>query len=563
VLDKTNLADPAVVADIVAFRPSDLQGPTAEAHLMPLLLIGLRSSKTDMLTFDLIRRLTSVPDAELIDDANNRLLHGFVAALPWMLHSTDLGEPNEDLAGMASDLADIAERKGNASLARLLTSFARARFRTKDDFIRQAASHLRERLVSHGLEITTLLLGFVLNQNDWMRDKALQMLKLVLSFPEAQALAPHSPQLVRPLLRLVSTKHAATALDVLELPFAQVDPTGLESTDQLFGPFEASGWSIPNSAERSEVTRANVSAVFNTCAVETRAASAHFSVLQFSDIRAAGITKHEAWGASEGSLELPSPPISVSDNASMGDLVGALHSLNQFFDEGLDLPGSTSPLAARRLVQTHFARVSSTDSLGVARVMARGMGMGRKRSEADSEVYVLASEHGYGFSTDSFNSSADGMPRPSSSQAQHGGFYNGNGNGSSGGNGHILGQSTGLAAAFTPMPTQKRQGGPYVHAAHQPSFSSESEFDGGDNVFSLDDAWDFSNPNLGASVASVANVASVSSTNVSGVHARRVDSGSGSGTAADDSPDEIYTPVRPWNSVDPSRTPSPRDGTAL
>lgn len=355
VLDKTNLADPAVVKHLSSFRPPDLVGPPP--LLQSLLLIGLRSSTTDMMTFDVIRRLTSVPDSDLIDTSDGRLLNGFVAALPWMLHATDLGETNEELEAMASDLADIAERQGEAGLARLLTSFARKRFRSKDDFIRQAASLLREHLAKHALEIVTLLLGFVLNRNDWMRDKSLQVLKMIVSFPEALApLASHSRELARPLLRLVSTKHAAQALEVLELPAFASDP-GAESTE-LFGPFESSGWSVPNTNERAEVTRNNVLAVFNTCAVESRAASAHFSILQFSDLRGADIS---AYNTSQHSLELPSPPISIPDNASIGDLVGALHSLNQFFDDGLDAPpanGTTSPLQPRRVPYGHTSNDS-------------------------------------------------------------------------------------------------------------------------------------------------------------------------------------------------------------
>jgi len=515
-----------------------------------------------------------------------------------MLHSTDLGEPNEELAGMASDLADISERQGKAGLARLLTSFARARFRSKDDFIRQAASHLREHLATHGLQIVTLLLGFVLNQNDWMRDKALQMLKLILSFPESRALAPHSRELVRPLLRLVSTKHAAVALDILELPFAQADPSVAEANDQLFGPFEPSGWSIPNATERSEVTRANVSAVFNTCAVETRAASAHFSVLQFSDLRGVGsVAKHEAWGASQASLELPSPPMSVPDNASMGDLVGALHSLNQFFDEGLDMApsASTSPLAARRVApthQTHFPRVSSTDSLGVARIMARGMvrspsaNLSRERSEGESEGYALASDRGYllhnppryALSTDSFTSSTEGPTsvRPGSSQARHeAAFYGGSsmhglaqqhGNGTHLGQGTAAAQHNGLAAAFTPMPVSrtKRVGGLYVHAAHQPSYSSESEFGVGDNVFSLDDSHEQSFRSVSGTSASLhasggggPSPQAGAAGNVSALSSHSSHSHSHVVPHMDD---VLDAPVRPWNTgSDRSRTPSPRD----
>lgn len=372
VLDKTNLSDPAVVEHLNSFKPPDWVGPVP--HLQSLLLVGLRSSKTVMLTFDLIRRLTSSPQDELIDNPSDRLLHGFIAALPWMLHSTDLGEPNEELAGMALDLAAIAETEGNASFARLLTSFARVRFRSKDDFIRQASSLIRDYMPTHALEIVTLLLGFVLNTEDWMQEKSMQVLKIILAFPEARGpLGAHGEELLLPLLKLVTTKHSAQALDVLDTTAAagmMPDPSSSDvdgdghmrerGTGEIFGPISDSGWSVPNINEISSITRENLTAVFNTCAVETRAASAHFSVVQFADIKQFGpnpsFASFQSGSASASDLDLhhhlssQSPRsdglghgqqtngsvLGMGDNSSLSGLADQLHSLNVFFDDEQD-----------------------------------------------------------------------------------------------------------------------------------------------------------------------------------------------------------------------------------
>lgn len=283
------------------------------------------------MTFDLIRRLASAPGDELIDSPAERLLHGFVAALPWMLQSNDLGEPNEELGMMALDLAAIADAADNPSFSRLLTSFAKARFRTKDDFVRQAASFLREFMSGHALEVLALLLGFVLNDTDWMREKSMQMLALMLQGPAS--FSTHAQELLQPLLRLVSSKHSAQALDILDLPLWGADTQ--QSEGEIFGPISPSGWSVPRANEMSASARENLTAVFNTCAVETRAASAHFSVVQFTDIRGT------LPSSSQSSLDMPAATSDTPDNASMGDLVGALHSLNMFFDDGLE--GETSP----------------------------------------------------------------------------------------------------------------------------------------------------------------------------------------------------------------------------
>ncbi|ORY25725.1 putative cell polarity protein [Naematelia encephala] len=366
-LDKTNLSDPSVAQQLLSFRPPDWVGPPP--HLQSLLLVGLRSSKTALMTFDLIRRLASAPYDELIDPAADRLLHGFIAALPWMLQSADLGEPNEDLAMMALDLAAIADAQNNPGFSRLLTSFARVKFRSKDDFIRQAASLLRDFMPTHGLEILTLLLGFVLNTEDWMREKGMQVLKLLLQFPEARGpLATHGNELLQPLLRLVPTKHSSLALDVLDLPISTSNSDN-PTAGEIFGPIEPSGWSVAKAKELSALTRENVTAVFNTCAVETRAASAHFSVVQFADLRSFNPNP------SQVSLDPPSSPITSGDNASMGDLVGALHSLGQFFDDGLDeVPGSASTTRSPRAVRRGHRQVPS-ESISERRVraiMARG-----------------------------------------------------------------------------------------------------------------------------------------------------------------------------------------------
>lgn len=370
VLDKTNLSDPEVVEKLASFRPVDWVGP--EPHLQSLLLVGLRSSKTAIMTLDLIRRLASSPLDELIDNPDDRLLHGFIAALPWMLHSTDIGEPNEDLGCMALDLAAMADSQGNAGFSRLLTSFARARFRAKDDFVRQAASLIRDYMPTHALQVLTMLLGFVLNTHDWMREKSIQVLKLVIPFPETRGLlATHGDELLQPLLRLLSTKHSAQALDVLDLPVYSAIPsdTGSPALNVIFGLVSESGWSVANVSDMSALARENLTAVFNTCAKESRAASAHFSVVQFADI------KQFAPNPSVVSLELPnSPPILEQDNTSMNDLVGALHSLNQFFDDcwdGEDAAGlGSSPKVGKRALGHGQTSSESISEKRVRAIMA-------------------------------------------------------------------------------------------------------------------------------------------------------------------------------------------------
>jgi hypothetical protein len=215
-------------------------------------------------------------------------------------------------------MADECEK---ASVSRLLLSFAKHRFRTKDDFIRQLAAALRDALVTHAKQVVTALVGLVLNAHDWIRDKTLQVLKLVLQAPEARGILADGTELLMPLLRLLHTGQAAYALEVLDVPIAAALTPGHRRGSLVDVQLEGSGWIADT--EDAPLTRRNVLAVYNTFTVDTRAASTHFStVLRFADVM-------DTEGDNNASqVDLP------SYDASMGDLVGALHTLNQFFDDG-------------------------------------------------------------------------------------------------------------------------------------------------------------------------------------------------------------------------------------
>ena len=167
----------------------------------------------------------------------------------------------------------------------------------------------------------------------------MQVLKIILAFPEAKApLASHGEELLLPLLKLVTTKHSAQALDVLDIPAITGAIPDLDSSEEIFGPISDSGWSVPNIEEIAAITRENLKAVFNTCTVETRQASAHFSVVQFADIKQFG-PNPSFTSFDSGELSPVSPDNINGDvsTVSLGDLAGQLHDLNLFFDDGLDL----------------------------------------------------------------------------------------------------------------------------------------------------------------------------------------------------------------------------------
>ena len=273
----------------------------------------------------------------------------------------DAGPLSPSIIALSTDIARIASSESKPSIDRIMTSFAKSRFRTKDDFLRQAVGCLREHFLGqgHAFTVITLLLGFILNDRDWLREKTMQVLKLVFQSPEArEPLATFGAELLMPLLRLLKTPFAPQALEVLNEPIvisggpaaAQVLRMSMalgannsaaafltaENAGEVFGPPEKSGWCIAKIEEQSATARKNALAVFETCPDGARVQSmAHFS-MQFADGGGEGGYGGAMGGGrneSQVSLESFAPSSmgghGVAEDVTLGQLVGDLHSLNQ------------------------------------------------------------------------------------------------------------------------------------------------------------------------------------------------------------------------------------------
>ncbi len=171
---------------------------------------------------------------------------------------------------MAADLASIASHLEMRDLERVATSIARSRFRTKDDLVRQAVNCIRSHyLPEHGPNCAVLLLGVVLNQREWMRRQAMQVLKIffqVLDTRNHAAFSKLGSELLMPLLRQLSTPLSAQALEVLDEPIVvhggpaanQILRMSLQWGNlpmhgqtrdfvhdaSIFGPPQESGWAV-------------------------------------------------------------------------------------------------------------------------------------------------------------------------------------------------------------------------------------------------------------------------------------------------------------------------------
>ncbi|KAF8156931.1 cell morphogenesis N-terminal-domain-containing protein [Crassisporium funariophilum] len=290
ILSRINLDDPTTVEQLVSQRPIDWKD---SPYLQPSLLKGLRSSVVSTSTMRVLQNLAKMTDNQLFDSPESRLRDLYTVSLPWCLHAMD--KQDNSMKVFAEDISVLANREKRYSIQKIMTSFAKGHFRTRDDFLRQSVGSLREHYgTHHWTEVVTLLLGLVLNQERWLRIHAMQVLKVLFQHRETRnPVELLGSESLMPLLRLLETDLAPQALDVLEEPIAMsgggpaakhvlrmsmhlntMPPTPLffdpESVATIFGVPEESGWCIAQADALRETCRANVMAVFDTCSMPTR-----------------------------------------------------------------------------------------------------------------------------------------------------------------------------------------------------------------------------------------------------------------------------------------------------
>jgi hypothetical protein len=199
------------------------------------------------------------------------------------------------LQDFAQDVGILADQERRTSISRIMASFVKRRFRTKEDFLRQSVASLREHYGEEDwTEVVTLLVGLVLNSQKWLRVSALQILKVLFQQRETRnPVELLGSELLMPLLRLLETELAPAALEVLEEPMTisggppakQVLRMSLqmkflvkdvEPVTDVFGIPEDSGWCVARPDRSQEICRANIMAVFETCKVPSRPSQIHF-----------------------------------------------------------------------------------------------------------------------------------------------------------------------------------------------------------------------------------------------------------------------------------------------
>ncbi|KAF7304959.1 hypothetical protein MKEN_01210500 [Mycena kentingensis (nom. inval.)] len=338
-LPRINFDDPATAELLMSQQPLGWEGPE---FLQPVLLTGLRSSNTFDATMKILRDLTHVQDNRLIDPTTGRVRDLYTLALPCCLHAMNPDTPNDHaLKEFAENISALAEQEGRQSIQKIMNSFSKGHFRTRDDFLRQSVASLREHYgTDYWTEIVTLLLGLVLNQQQWLRVHAMQILKVLFQQRETRnPVELLGSELLMPLLRLLETDLAPQALEVLEEPMtmsgglpakhvlrmslhARSLPKDVNSSATVFGVPEASGWCVAQVDAQRTTCRSNMMAVFDTCSMPSRPSRIDFE------------PELEALAASSPMQE------------DLGGLVQNLHDLTTFFQDderSADMSGFAIP----------------------------------------------------------------------------------------------------------------------------------------------------------------------------------------------------------------------------
>ncbi|KAL6450730.1 TAO3 Cell morphogenesis protein PAG1 [Candida maltosa Xu316] len=284
-ISKIDLDAPDTVACLISTFPPKWEGRFE--GLQQIIMVGLRSSTSWESTLKFLDKLIVLQDSKIIGMGDSRILTALLANLPRFLHVPFGDDPNIpiEIENTAMAISKLAETGGKTSLARVLVSFAKKRFRSASDFLEQTISCIKNSFFPE-YEAQTLvsLLSLLSNKIPWVKYETLNVLELIFPLVDLQRdeFVGVGADLISPLLRLLLTDYAERALQVLDeaeiISGSQLDKDILrmslgntsmkkeyENTATLFGIPDDSGWSIPMPAVTAATTRNNVHAVFSTC----------------------------------------------------------------------------------------------------------------------------------------------------------------------------------------------------------------------------------------------------------------------------------------------------------
>ncbi|ORX64161.1 hypothetical protein BCR32DRAFT_178851, partial [Anaeromyces robustus] len=219
ILNKISLNDSKISNILLINLPTRWKGQFT--GLQGLLLKGLNSSLTEKYSLNLINKIALLEQDDFVDRSNGRVLFTILANLPKLLL---INEDNIDVdrsLEIAASLAQLAEMKNYTTIAILMESYSKQRFRDFQDFLQKFINSIRETwFPTYELQTLQLLMGLLSNRNTNYRRMTLKVLKILLPYVNSRkqysALEGIEEALVAPLLSLLRTELSNEALEVLD-----------------------------------------------------------------------------------------------------------------------------------------------------------------------------------------------------------------------------------------------------------------------------------------------------------------------------------------------------------
>lgn len=282
-VSKIDLDAPDTISCLVSTFPPKWEGKFE--GLQEIVMVGLKSATAYDVTLKFLDKLNKLKDSDIIGMGDQRLVTILIANFPRFLHTLDEKSIKPDVEQACNHISEMASACGRVGLARILNSLAKNKFRSKKEFLVQTVTCIKTSFFpTYQAQALLLLLGFLSNKLQWVKLETLSILKHLLPLVDLSRdeFVGVGADLISPLLRLLLTKYAEQALEVIDeakfIPGSQLDKDILrmsmgnasmrkdyEQTYTLFGIPDESGWAIPMPVITAARTRHNVHAVFITC----------------------------------------------------------------------------------------------------------------------------------------------------------------------------------------------------------------------------------------------------------------------------------------------------------
>jgi hypothetical protein len=180
----------AAIRDYILFAlPTRWKG--SFKGIQPLLINGMSSSVLEKDTLHIINSLVLVENDLIVDKSENRVLTSVLANLPRLIHAYEEDPSSDDGSNVrltleecmktAKNLSDLAHKSNHPSLARLLLSYSKQRFRTKGEFLTQIVNNFRDYFFPHSEAfVFQTLVNMLSNSLKFYKKSVLKCLKMLL-----------------------------------------------------------------------------------------------------------------------------------------------------------------------------------------------------------------------------------------------------------------------------------------------------------------------------------------------------------------------------------------------